>query len=102
MPARPKRAELFLASVGFRPAGPRLAATGVGPQFPREPPRSTIRVAAFQTAIEYEYRPLSRTEYRFADHEHDAIRCEALTLSSSYFHLVCQQYGLCLDCILIL
>jgi len=73
-----------------------------GPQFPREPPRSTIRVAAFQIAIEYEYRPLSRTEYRFADHEYDEIRCEALTLSSSYFHLVCQQFGLCLDCILIL
>ncbi len=77
MSARPKRAELFLASVGFMPAGPRLAATGVGPQFPREPSRSTIRVAAFQTAIEYEYRPLRRTEYRFAEHEYDEIRCEA-------------------------
>ncbi len=48
-----------------------------GPQFPREPSRSTIRVAAFQTAIEYEYRPLRRTEYRFAEHEYEEIRCEA-------------------------
>ena len=48
-----------------------------GPQFPREPSRSTIRVAAFQIAIEYEYRPLRRTEYRFAEHEYDEIRCEA-------------------------
>jgi hypothetical protein len=37
------------------------------------PPRSTIGVAAFQTAIEYEYR---FTEYRFAEYEHDEIRCE--------------------------
>jgi hypothetical protein len=30
------------------------------------PPRSTIGIAAFQTAIEYEYR---FTEYRFAEYE---------------------------------
>ena len=43
----------------------------------REPLRSTIRIAAVQTAIEYEYRfteyrPPRRTEY-----EYDEIRCEA-------------------------
>jgi hypothetical protein len=37
------------------------------------PPRSTIGIAAFQTAIEYEYR---FTEYRFAEYEYDEIRCE--------------------------
>ena len=37
----------------------------------REPPRSTIDIAAVQTAIEYEY------EY---EHEHDEIRCEARIL----------------------
>ena len=42
-----------------------------------EPPRSTIRIAAVQTAIEYEYRPPRRTEYRFAEYEYDEIRCEA-------------------------
>ena len=52
-----------------------IAIRPIGPQFPREPPRSTIRVAAVQTAIEYEYE----YEYRFAeyDHEYDEIRCEA-------------------------
>ena len=39
----------------------------------REPPRSTIGIAAVQTAIEYEYR---FTEYRFAEYEYDEIRCE--------------------------
>jgi hypothetical protein len=39
-----------------------------------EPPRSTIGIAAVQTAIEYEYR---FTEYRFAEYEYDEIRCEA-------------------------
>ena len=34
----------------------------------REPPRSTIGIAAVQTAIEYEYR---FTEYRFAEYEYD-------------------------------
>jgi len=40
----------------------------------REPPRSTIGIAAVQTAIEYEYR---FTEYRFTEYEYDEIRCEA-------------------------
>ena len=40
----------------------------------REPPRSTIGIAAVLTAIEYEYR---FTEYRFAEYEYDEIRCEA-------------------------
>ena len=40
----------------------------------REPPRSTIGIAAVRTAIEYEYR---FTEYRFAEYEYDEIRCEA-------------------------
>jgi hypothetical protein len=35
-----------------------------------------IGIAAVQTAIEYEYRPPRRTEYRFAEHEHDEIRCD--------------------------
>ena len=43
----------------------------------REPPRSTIGIAAVQTAIEYEYRPPRRTEY-----EYDEIRCEARTKRS--------------------
>ena len=34
----------------------------------REPLRSTIGIAAVQTAIEYEYRC---TEYRFAEYEYD-------------------------------
>ncbi|MCE2752212.1 MAG: hypothetical protein LW720_10010 [Pirellula sp.] len=42
----------------------------------REPTRSTSGIAAFQTAIEYEYRC---TEYRFAEYEYDEIRCEART-----------------------
>ena len=43
----------------------------------REPPRSTIGIAAVRTAIEYEYR---FTEYRFAEYEYDEIRCEARSL----------------------
>jgi hypothetical protein len=43
----------------------------------REPPRSTIGIAAVQTAIEYEYR---FTEYRFTEYENVEIRCEARTL----------------------
>ena len=43
-----------------------------------------------------------RYEYRFAEHERNAIRCEALTLSSSYFHLNRLRNGICLDCISIL
>ncbi|MFN7208350.1 MAG: hypothetical protein ACK5UN_01305 [Planctomycetota bacterium] len=43
----------------------------------REPPRSTIDIAAVRTAIEYEYR---FTEYRFAEYEYDEIRGEARTL----------------------
>ncbi len=39
----------------------------------RKPPRSTVGIAAVQTAIEYEYR---FTEYRFAEYEYDEIRCE--------------------------
>ena len=38
----------------------------------RELPRSTVGIAAVQTAIEYEYRPPRRTEY-----EYDEIRGEA-------------------------
>ena len=51
----------------------------------REPPRSTIGIAAVQTAIEYEYRfteyrPPRRTEYRFAEYEYGA---SAKSLESS-------------------
>jgi hypothetical protein len=42
----------------------------------REPPRSTIGIAAVRTAIEYEYRC---TEYRFAEYEYDEIRYDART-----------------------
>jgi len=42
----------------------------------RELPRSTIGIAAVQTAIEYEYR---FTEYRFAEYEYDEIRCDGRT-----------------------
>jgi hypothetical protein len=35
--------------------------------------------AAVQTAIEYEYRPPRRTEYRFAEYEYDEIRGDART-----------------------
>jgi hypothetical protein len=37
----------------------------------RELPRSTIGIAAVQTAIEY--------EYRFAEYEYDEIRCDGRT-----------------------
>ena len=43
----------------------------------RELPRSTIGIAAVQTAIEYEYR---FTEYRFTEYEYDEIRCDARVL----------------------
>jgi hypothetical protein len=55
----------------------------------REPPRSTIGIAAVRTAIEYEYRfteyrfaeyrfaEYRFAEYRFAEYEYDEIRCEA-------------------------
>ena len=46
----------------------------------REPLRSTIGIAAVQTAIEYEYRPPRRTEYRFAEYEYGA---SAKSLESS-------------------
>ncbi len=42
----------------------------------RELPRSTIGIAAVQTAIEYEYR---FAEYRFAEYEYDEIRCDGRT-----------------------
>jgi len=47
-----------------------------------EPPRSTIGIAAVQTAIEYEYRftEYRFAEYRFAEYENAEIRCEARTL----------------------
>jgi hypothetical protein len=47
-----------------------------------ELPRSTIGIAAVQTAIEYEYRftEYRFTEYRFAEYENVEIRCEARTL----------------------
>jgi hypothetical protein len=35
--------------------------------------------AAVPTAIEYEYRPPRRTEYRFAEYEYDEIRGDART-----------------------
>jgi hypothetical protein len=44
----------------------------------RERLRSTVGIAAVQTAIEYDYR---FTEYRFAEYEYDEIRCEARTTS---------------------
>ena len=47
-----------------------------------KPPRSTVGNAAVQTAIEYEYRPPRRTEYRFAEYEYDEIRCEERTKRS--------------------
>ena len=47
------------------------------PYCSREPLRSTIDIAAVQTAIEYEYRC---TECRFAEYEYDKIRCEARTV----------------------
>jgi hypothetical protein len=52
-------------------------------KFPRTSLRSTIGIAAGQTAVEYEYRfteyrPPRRTEY-----EYDEIRCEARTPISS-------------------
>ena len=54
-----------------------IAILPIGPQVPAKPPRSTIGIAAVQTAIEYEYRfteyrPPQRTEY-----EYDEIRGEA-------------------------
>ena len=45
----------------------------------REPPRSTIGSAEVRTAIEYEYRPPRRTEYRFAEYEYDENRGEERT-----------------------
>jgi hypothetical protein len=42
----------------------------------RERLRSTVGIAAVQTAIEYEYR---FTEYPFAEYDYDEIRCEART-----------------------
>ncbi|MEI6525558.1 MAG: hypothetical protein WCP62_05975, partial [Planctomycetota bacterium] len=42
----------------------------------RERLRSTVGIAAVQTAIEYEYR---FTGYRFAEYEYDEIRCEGRT-----------------------
>ncbi|MFZ4083731.1 MAG: hypothetical protein ACOYKN_21060 [Pirellula sp.] len=42
----------------------------------RERLRSTVGIAAVQTAIEYEYR---FTEYRFAEYEYDQIRCKEQT-----------------------
>ena len=35
-----------------------------------EPLRSTIGIDAIRTAVEYEYRPPRRTEYRFAEYEY--------------------------------
>ena len=43
-----------------------------------KPLRSTVDIAAVQTATEYEY-PF--TEYRFAEYEYDEIRCEARAYS---------------------
>ena len=36
-----------------------------------------IGIAAVPTAIEYEYRPPRRTEYRFAEYEYEEIQSEA-------------------------
>ena len=61
----------------------------------REPLRSTIGIAAVQTAVEYEYRfaeyeyrfaeyeyRFAEYEYCFAEYEYDEIRCEARTKRS--------------------
>jgi hypothetical protein len=45
----------------------------------REPPRSTIGIAAVQTAIEYEYRCTEYRPPRRTEYEYDEIRCEART-----------------------
>jgi len=45
-----------------------------------------IGIAAVPTAIEYEYRPPRRTEYRFAEYENEEIRCEALSDSQGLYH----------------
>ncbi|RLT13338.1 MAG: hypothetical protein DWI26_08155 [Planctomycetota bacterium] len=54
----------------------------------REPPRSTIGIAAVRTAIEYrctEYRCTEYrcTEYRFAEYEYDEIRRDAQPILST-------------------
>ena len=46
----------------------------------REPPRSTIGIAAVRTAIEYEYRCTEYRPPRRTEYEYDEIRCEARTL----------------------
>jgi hypothetical protein len=48
-----------------------------------ESPRSTIGIAADQTAIEY--------EYRFTEYEHDKIRCEPRT--SAITHVAAKKLG---------
>jgi hypothetical protein len=45
----------------------------------REPPRSTIGIAAVQKAIEYEYRCTEYRPPRRTEYEYDEIRCEART-----------------------
>ena len=44
----------------------------------REPPRSTIGIAAVRTAIEYRF-----TQYRFAEYEYDEIRRDAQPILST-------------------
>ena len=51
-------------------------------ELPRTALRSTISIAAGQTAVEYEYE-YRFTEYRFAEYEYDEIRCEARMLTIS-------------------
>ena len=43
----------------------------------REPPRSTIGIAAVRTAIEYEYRCTEYRPPRRTEYEYDEIQCEA-------------------------
>jgi hypothetical protein len=45
----------------------------------REPPRSTIGIAAVRTAIEYEYRCTEYRPPRRTEYEYDEIRGEART-----------------------
>ena len=56
-----KRSSNAIRSLGLQVPSNRLDHRSTSPQF--------------QTAIEYEYRPPRRTEYRFAEYEYDEIRC---------------------------
>ena len=49
----------------------------------REPPRSTIGIAAVRTAIEYRCTEYRFAEYRFAEYEYDKIRRDAQPILST-------------------